>query len=184
MRTLPARFGLLAATLAALLPLGFAGGAAAQSESAAPAVEVRLDQDAATAGPGERISFESTVTNATDAARTGLVAHLSILTTDPDVYVDPEDWSARRTQYLDDLAPGESTGLTWDVQAVTSGPLVLYVSVIGPGANPVASSGPLRLTVGGQREVDSGQVLGLVLWTPAGVLALLGATLVRRRRHR
>ena len=90
MRTLPARFGLLAATLAALLPLGFAGGAAAQSEPAAPAVEVRLDQDAATAGPGERISFESTVTNATDAARTGLVAHLSILTTDPDVYVAPE----------------------------------------------------------------------------------------------
>ncbi|MBY9075247.1 hypothetical protein K1X13_10500 [Nocardioides sp. WL0053] len=184
MRTLPARLGLLAATLAALLPLGFAGGAAAQSEPAAPAVEVRLDQDAATAGPGERISFESTVTNASELARTGLVAHLSILTTDPDVYVDPEDWSAQRTQYVDELAPGASTTLTWDVQAVTSGPLVLFVSVTGEAAGPVASSGPLDLTVGGQREVDSGQVLGLVLWTPAGVLALLGATLVRRRRHR
>ena len=67
---------------------------------------------------------------------------------------------------------------------MTSGPLVLFVSVTGEAAGPVASSGPLDLTVGGQREVDSGQVLGLVLWTPAGVLALLGATLVRRRRHR
>ena len=78
MRTLPARFGLLAATLAALLPLGFAGGAAAQSEPAAPAVEVRLDQDAATAGPGERISFESmrrrTQSNTTVVTVEGLAA--------------------------------------------------------------------------------------------------------------
>jgi len=32
--------------------------------------------------------------------------------------------------------------------------------------------------------VNAGGVLPLVLWMPAGVLALLGATSVRRRRHR
>lgn len=43
--------------------------------------------------------------------------------------------------------------MRWDVQAVTSGPLILFVSVTGPAADTVASSGPLNLTVGGQRVV-------------------------------
>ena len=44
--------------------------------------------------------------------------------------------------------------------------------------------GPYRLTVQGQRVVDATRVLPMVLWLPAGVLAALGGTLVRRRRHR
>lgn len=145
---------------------------------------VTLDQDRLDAGPGERIAFSSTIRNTGDRAQSDLVAHLNILTTDPDVYVDPEDWSPRRTQYLDELTPGDEVSLRWDVQAVTSGPLILYVSVTSPSSTTVTSSGPLDLTVGGQRVVDSGAVLPLVLGMPAGALALVGATQVRRRRHR
>jgi hypothetical protein len=67
---------------------------------------------------------------------------------------------------------------------VTSGPILLFVSVTSPTARTVTSSGPLNMTVGGQRVVNAGGVLPLVLWMPAGVLALLGATSVRRRRLR
>lgn len=145
---------------------------------------VVLDQASASVGPGEKVSFVSTIANTGGQARSDLVAHLNILTTDADVYVDPEDWSPRRTQYVEELGPGEETALSWDVQAVTSGPLILFVSVTSPSSDQVTSSGPLNMTVGGQRVVDAGRVLPLVVWMPAGVLALIAATLVRRRRHR
>jgi uncharacterized membrane protein len=145
---------------------------------------VELDQSEGTAGPGEELAFVSTVTNTGDEDVTDVVAHLNILTTDGDVYVDPEDWSPRRTQYVDVLAPGESVDLTWDVQAVTSGPLVLFVSVASGTSDQVESSGPYRLTVQGQRVVDATRVMPAVLWAPAGVLTLLGVTFLRRRRHR
>jgi hypothetical protein len=175
--------------VALLAPVASAAAALPPSSSvlaaeAGPAVTVELDTDRADAGPGERLSFVSTVRNTGDHEVTGLVAHLNILTTDPDVYVDPEDWSPRRTQYLDVLAPGDTADLSWNVQAVTSGPLILFVSVTSLDGDQVVSSGPLRMTVHGQRVVDSTRVLPLVMWTPAAVLVLLGATLVRRRRHR
>lgn len=180
---------LLVGVAALLAPVSSAAAVLPPSSSvraaeAGPAITVELDTDRADAGPGERLSFVSTVRNTGDQEVTGLVAHLNILTTDPDVYVDPEDWSPRRTQYLDVLAPGDTADVSWNVQAVTSGPLILFVSVTSLGGDRVVSSGPLRMTVHGQRVVDSTRVLPLVLWTPAAVLVLLGATLVRRRRHR
>jgi len=174
-----------------LAPVSAAAAAAAPPPSsivrtaeAGPAITVGLDTDRADAGPGERLSFVSSVRNTGDQEVTGLVAHLNILSTDPAVYVDPEDWSPRRTQYLDALAPGDTADVSWNVRAVTSGPLILFVSVTSLDGDRVVSSGPLRMTVHGQRVVDSTRVLPLVMWMPAGVLILLGATLVRRRRHR
>lgn len=176
----------LAATVAVALPLAAAAAvpSAAKPTTDSSPVVVELDRTKVDAGPGEKITFESTVRNTGDQPLSGLIAHLNILTSDPDVYVDPEDWSASRTQYLDELPPGESTRLSWTVQAVTSGPLILYVAVTDPATATVTASGPIDMTVGGQRVVNSGGVLPLVLWMPAGVLALLGTTFVRRRRHR
>jgi hypothetical protein len=177
----------LAVALAALSTWGAlttaAPAAVRQAEEPLP-LTVALDQSEGTAGPGEKLEFVSTITNTGDQEVADVVAHLNILTTDGDVYVDPEDWSPRRTQYVDALAPGESVDLSWDVQAVTSGPLVLFVSVASGTSDQVQSSGPYRLTVQGQRVVDATRVMPAVLWAPAGVLVLLGVTFVRRRRHR
>lgn len=180
------RLAAVGAVLALALPATALPPATADVARAADdwGMTVALDKDSASAGPGEELTFVSTIANNGAETRTDLVAHLNILTTDPDVYVDPEDWSPRRTQYVDALEPGEDTALTWDVQAVTSGPLILFVSVTTPSSDQVTSSGPLNLTVGGQRVVDAGQVLPLVVWMPGGVLALIAAVLVRRRRHR
>jgi hypothetical protein len=146
-------------------------------------VSVELSRTSIEAGPGDRLVFASTVRNTGPRPLSGLVAHLDILTTDPTVYVDPEDWSPLRTMYLDRLPPGGAVRVPWKVRAVTSGPLVMYVSVTRPGTAKVSVSGPLRITVHGQRVVNAAGVLPVVVWTPAAVLALLGLTMLRRRRH-
>jgi hypothetical protein len=183
MRTF-ARIGLACALPLALLTTYDAGAAGTESGVVAGGVVVELDQHDLAASPGQKITFASAVSNTGDRPLDGYVAHLNILSTDKSVYVDPEDWSPRRTQYLDELAPGGSTTLSWDVRAVTSGPLLLFVSVTSPTARTVTSSGPLNMTVSGQRVVRAGGIVPLVLWIPLGVLALLGATYVRRWRHR
>lgn len=179
-----ARIGVACALLLALLTTYHATAAQAGSAIVAGQVVVALDRDDVAATPGQKISFESTVRNTGDRPLHSYVAHLNILSTDKSVYVDPEDWSPKRTQFLDEIPPGGSTTLSWDVRAVTSGPILLFVSVTSPTAGTVSSSGPLNMTVGGRRVVNAGGVLPLVLWMPAGVLALLGATSVRRRRLR
>ena len=180
--------GLAAACALAITGLtigaGPAGSVTSQaSETGSPAIVVELDESDLQAGPGEKIAFTSTVQNNADQPLTGYVAHLNILTTDESVYVDPEDWSPERTQYLDDIPAGGSASLDWSVQAVTKGPLILFVSVTSPDSDTVVSSGPLNLEVTGQRVVSSAGVVPLVLWMPAGVLALVGATLLRRRNR-
>jgi uncharacterized membrane protein len=183
-RARPAGWAPALVVLVAMVVVGPPAGGAPQTAATGQDVTVQLDRSEVSAGPGEKITIESTVRNNGGEPLEGYVAHLNILTTDKSVYVDPEDWSAERTQYLDPLGPGESVTLSWSVRAVTSGPLILFVSVTSPDSQTVSSSGPLNLTVEGQRVVNAGGVMPLVTWMPASVLALLVATLVRRRRHR
>jgi hypothetical protein len=164
---------------AATVPTAHAGKADADPS----AVSVELDETELTVGPGEQFSFESTLRNSGDS-QSGLIAHLTILGADPNIYVDPEDWSTQRTQFLDELPAGDSTQLDWTVRAIDAGELIMCVAVSSPGADSVAVSSPLHVTVTGQRVVNPQNVVPLVMATPIAVLALLGLTLVRRRRHR
>jgi hypothetical protein len=112
----------------------------------------------------------------------GVVAHLNIVSLDPSVYVDPEDWSSHRTRYLGTIPPGGSTRTDWTVQAVNSGHFVIYVAVVDhQGAGSVIASNPLRATVAQKRRLNSGGVVPLALGIPA-VLAL-GLVALRRRRR-
>jgi hypothetical protein len=149
-----------------------------------PAVSVELNRAAVSGRLGERFGFESTVRNDSDRPMSGVIAHLNVLSSDPGVYVDPEDWSARRTQYLDELPAHRSVRLTWTVQAVDSGPLILYVAAVRPGTDGVAASGPLTLTVEQRRTINAGGILPTAAAMPAVVLVLLALTVIRRRRFR
>jgi hypothetical protein len=180
------RLAALVATMAVgLLAMPAAAPAAAAERPAADSpLSVVLDETALEVGPGQKIEFTSTVRNTGEQSVADLVAHVAILTSDADVYVDPEDWSPRRTQYVDRLDGGEDTTLSWDVQAVTAGPVILYVAVSDPGSDTVAVSGPLYMQVTGRREVNSQDAFPLVAGVPAAVLLLLGLTGVRRRLRR
>jgi hypothetical protein len=101
--------------------------------------------------------------------------------------VDPEDWSPQRTQYVDRLGPGESSPLSWRVNAILDGAFMVYmVAIPAPGApeatsQPVASSG-IHLVVTPYTKLNPGGVLPYAIGGPI-VLGLLMTVVYRRRRR-
>ena len=170
----------MAAVAAAPAAAARVGASLADSE----AVSVELSETAATAGPGEKVSFESTVRNTGDRPLPELIAHLNILSSDPDVYVDPEDWSSERTVELPRLRPGGTRSLSWDLQAVNAGRFAVYVVVLpkdpaAAGKTPLVVSPPMQVDVAGRRTLNVGGALPVVVATPV----LLGLLAVNARRR-
>lgn len=130
-----------------------------------------------------RFSFTSTVRNRGMAP--ALIVHLNVLSRDPSVYVDPEDWSSAGTRYLT-VPTGGIANLRWTLRAVNSGSFVVYVAVMSQdGSGPIAVSGPLRVHVAERRTLDPGGALPLTVGVPAALAALLvGRSLAARRRRR
>jgi len=184
----PAAALLLGAALAFGLP-GPASGTAYDAPAApappAPGITVALDRTALDTRIGQTFTFTSTVRNDGDETLTGLVAHLNVLGLDPSVYVDPEDWSSERTQFLDPLPGQDRDELSWEVQAVSPGALALYVTVTAKqGSADVTTSKALRLSVTQARKLNATDAAPLVLGMPAGVVLLTGLAALRRRRLR
>jgi hypothetical protein len=125
---------------------------------------------------GDRFTFRSTVVNHGRTAARGLIAHLNIVGLESAVYVDPEDWSSHRTIYLDALPAGESTTITWRLQAVSAGDFDVYVAVLPRRAiaRPPTTGPAVRVAVADRRTLNSGGIVPLALGVPAllGLLAL------------
>jgi hypothetical protein len=171
------------ALVAALAP--GAAAAATASPAAPPGLSVTLDRTVVSTTIGQRFGFASTVRNDGDRPVPAVIAHLNVLSLDPDVYVDPEDWSTSRTAYAGTLAPHATARLAWNVQAVNTGRFVLYVAVTAErGAAHVTGSDTLRLAVAEQRTLDAAGMVPLAAAMPAGVLLLIGLVARRRRRLR
>jgi hypothetical protein len=132
---------------------------------------------------GGKFSFTSTIANdsATDAR--GLIAHLNVLSLRDGTYVDPEDWSSNRTRYLDPIASGESTTITWRMQAVNDGDFGIYVAVLPESGAPVAPvAGPtIHLDVAERKTLNAGGIVPLVLGIPAALGLLAVGVRIRRR---
>ena len=156
-------------------------GAAVLAPSAG-AVTVEVDRTSVSTRIGEKFHFSSTLRNLESRPVPDVVAHLNIVSLDPSVYVDPEDWSSHRTRYLGTLAGGESRRIAWTVQAVNSGHFVVYVVAVDRnGAGTVTASNALQTTVAQKRRLNSGGVVPLALGIPA--LLALGLVGARRRRR-
>jgi hypothetical protein len=147
---------------------------------------VALDRARVATALGDGFDFTSTITNTSRKPLSGLVAHLNVASLRGGVYVDPEDWSPRRTQYLAPLAPGRSIDLSWSVTAVNGGRLGVYVAVLPSRAPHTAAAGlavgaPIDLRVAERRTLNSGGVLFVAVGVP-GLLALAMAGARARRR--
>ena len=158
----------------------FALAAAFLATPAVAAPEVSMSRLHVSTRIGADFRFTATIANRRRGTLSGLIAHLDVVSRDPAVYVDPEDWSSERTRYLPPLAPGASIVVPWTVKAVNAGRFAVYAVVLGDG-RPVA--GPaLDARVSEQRTIDAGGVLPLAVGLPALLgIALLG---VRARRPR
>lgn len=174
---------------AVLLAVALVADPLASPAQAAPSIEV--DRQRVDTRIGAEFDFATTIANPDAGSTPPLVAHLNILSLDPDVYVDPEDWSGARTRYLDPVSPGESVRVEWNLQAVNSGRFLVYVAVtehtgspasVGvEGGQAVMASPALHLDVVQQRTLNQGGALPLAAGVPAAVLAVLVLTFVRRR---
>ena len=136
---------------------------------------------------GGGFAFTSTITNAGARAATDLVAHLNIASLDPDAYVDPEDWSPRRTQYLAPLRAGRSAKLSWRVTAVGGGRVGVYITVLPARGPQTAAAGlavgePIDVRVAERRTLNNDGVLLVVLGVPGALALAMVGTAARRRR--
>ena len=132
---------------------------------------------------GGKFAFTSTITNNSVTDAHGLIAHLNVLSLQDGVYVDPEDWSSNRTHYLDPIPPGESTTITWRMQAVNDGDFGIYVAVLPETGAPIPpTTGPtIHLYVAEKKTLNAGGIVPLVLGIPAALGLLTLGIRIRRR---
>jgi ABC-type transport system involved in cytochrome c biogenesis permease component len=157
-----------------------------QDPQTSPQISV-VDLDYKALRAGDHVLFDTVVTNTSMSESPPMTVAMNIVNlnkgADP---VDPEDWSPQRTQGIEPLAPGESTTLSWRVNAILDGDYMVYMVVIpepaGPQATsrPVASSG-IHLMVEPFTRLNPAGMLPLVVGMPAA-LTLGGVLLLRRRR--
>jgi hypothetical protein len=167
--------GIVAVLLAAL-----AGATAAHA--AGPGVSVDVDRTEVSTQIGRKFVFRSTIVNHGSRAAPGLIAHLNVLSLRDGTYVDPEDWSSRRTRYLRPLHAGASTTITWHMEAVDAGSFGVYVAVlrVTGEARPPTTAPAIHVGVASRTTLNSGGILPLVL----GIPAALGLAIIALRLHR
>lgn len=149
--------------------------------AARPGLSLTVDRVAISTKLGRKFTFRTTIANPGPSVATGVIAHLNVLSLGPAVYVDPEDWSSRRTRYLVPIRPGGSTTISWKLQAVNAGGFAVYVVALShDGSTLLAAGRPVRLTVLERRTLDAGGIVPLVIGVPA-LLALVWLGLRLRR---
>jgi len=173
----PTRRPLLPACLILLgaLLLSVSGPVTGARNSPADApVSVQMSKASAVLTAAEWVEFDTVLRNHGAAATPPLVVHLAIAALDQGRYVDPEDWSPQRTQYLPPLQPGESVRLGWRLRALAEGAFVTFVTVVPAEESfPPAVSASLRLQVTPDNILPLKDVIPVITVVPLFPLALL-----------
>ena len=176
-----------ALALASLL-VGLLAGMPSPAVAAPITVTVVMEPARVATVLGGRFTLETEVTNTGTTPSGALLAHLNVVSIEGSVYVDPEDWSAARSQELA-LQPGEKRMLSWEVQAVNSGSFAAYVVVLPFGnttaaAEKLVTSPLVKLEVAPRSTLNPAGTLPVVLLVPV-LLGFAAATarLRLRRKH-
>ena len=150
---------------------------------------ITIDGDYKLVKTGDKVEFNTVVTNSSSHASPALIVAMNIINLDAagDV-VDPEDWSPQRTQYMQSLAPGESVNQGWIVNTILEGDYMVYMVLVPEPAaaestsHPVASSG-IHLTVAPFTRLNPGGVLPFAIGGPILLLAITYFVYRRRRQQ-
>ena len=178
--------------LGILLAAALVAGPAAAQEGGRPSggeLAISVSKSEVSALTGDRFTFTTEIANSGSEATPPLIANLNFASLDDSTYIDPEDWSPRRTVSIAPIGPGSSVEQSWTVNPILKGDVAVYVVVLPDspslaGAGPLVASPAVHVRVGERRSLNPGGVLPVVLAVP-GVLALAFAGLrVTRARAR
>ena len=163
---------------------------AAEMQPEAPdgSLAIELDTSEVSTLTGDRFTITSTVTNPGSDTTPDLVISLNFTSLDGGTYVDPEDWSPQRTQYVEPIEPGATVSQTWTVNPVLEGQIAAYIVVISDttetAIQPLGLSPVVHLDVGAQKSLNPGGVAPVAIAVPGALAALLAAARLSRRRQR
>ena len=152
-------------------------------------IQISIDIDQKSVKTGDSIPFETIVTNTGTEQSPSMILAMNIinLSKEGDV-VDPEDWSPRRTEYIEPLASNESITISWTVNAVLDGNFMVYVVAIpqpesAETSSQIAASPGLHLTVAKFASLNPSGVLPFAIGVPIVlVLAIFVLFRIRRRQ--
>ncbi|MFZ4662526.1 MAG: ABC transporter permease [Caldilineaceae bacterium] len=137
----------------------------------------------------DSIYFDTVVANNGTEPSAPIIVAMNIINLDKEGdVVDPEDWSPQRTQYIDELPPGESVALSWRVNAILDGDYIVYMVAMPEPAGPeatsqaVASQG-IHLTVAAYTQLNPAGVLPYAVAGPIILSLALAAVTQRRNRQ-
>jgi ABC-2 type transport system permease protein len=180
--------GLLALGATPVMALEASGAQAPAVVSQTPALAIDIDLGYKTVKTTDHVLFNTVVTNNGTETSPPLSVAMNIINLDAkgDV-VDPEDWSPQRTQYLEQLGPGQSATQSWRVNAILDGDYMVYIVLLPAPAGPEATSHPVsssgvHLTVTPFTKLNPRGVLPYAIGGP--VLVLVGIVLIYRMRRR
>jgi hypothetical protein len=159
-------------------------GTAPAAAKASGRLTVSVDRTHIVTKLGHTFTVRSKVVNHAPVPAAGLIAHLNVLSLNGDVYVDPEDWSSKRTRYLAPMLAHGSTTISWKLDAVNAGTIGVYIAVLPRGAaGSEPTTGPLvRVRIASRRTLNAGGILPLALGVPAFLFVV--AVSIRRTRGR
>ena len=116
-------------------------------------LQISINMESKTVKASDSIFFDTVVTNTTAEASPMIFVAMNIINLEQEGEpIDPEDWSPERTQSIDSLAAGQSVTLSWRVNAILDGDVLIYmVAIPQPEGqhvirHPIASPG-VHLTV-------------------------------------
>ena len=138
---------------------------------------------------GDSFEFSTEVVNGGNEATLPLVAHMNVVSLDLKTYVDPEDWSPRRTQSISPIPAGSSAKQTWKFNPILKGEVSVYIVVMQVSGEPAGASHliagpPIQVHVRQQRTLNPGGVLPVVLAVPGLIAVAFAGLRIKRRRSR
>ncbi|HEV8421594.1 MAG TPA: ABC transporter permease subunit, partial [Actinomycetota bacterium] len=151
-------------------------------------LRISIDADYKVLRAGDPVFFKTIVTNNGTESSRPLTMAMNIINLDSKgEVVDPEDWSPERTQYIEQVAPGEPATLSWKVNAILDGDYMVYMVAIpkpdgrDATSHPVTSAG-IHLTVKKYTRLNPAGVLPYVMGTPVALILVVNLVFRYRRR--
>jgi len=174
--------------IAGLMALSAASPASALQTGTDPEpLQISITMESKTVKASDSILFDTVVTNNSSETSSTIFMAMNIINLEKaGEPIDPEDWSPQRTQSIESLAPGQSATLSWRVNAILEGDVMIYMVAIpqpdgeNVTSHPVASPG-IHLTVTPFTKLNPRGVLPIAIGGPIILLVII--YFVNRRRN-